>query len=782
MNRAAKRQQKKLSRKAALKTRGQPPRPAGATARGAPADYNTQLIQKGLQLQMAGRAPEAEAIYRQILHSKPSHADANHLLGVLAKQSGDQAAAMELISKAIDSDRNQPMYHNNLGSVFGEMGRLEAAAASYRKAIALKPDFPDAHYNLAGVSAHFGRLDEAIAGYRKAISARPDYVDAHFKLAFVLHQAGRLDEAAASYQKTLALAPDYADAHANLGAIFRSIGRPNDAFAHCGTAVVLKPDFDPFWNGLAISLEAIRFTSADDDAFQILLQLLERPMVSPNLIARPILSALQSHPETARILALTGHTNGDAANTAIELAARLSGIPLLLRLLALSVINDQELEAWLTQIRHDLILTLAGEDRDAAPETDANTDAGIDRALPFLAALALHCFTNEYVFSETAEETAAVEDIQNRIGTLLTDGHAVPPALVAALGAYRPLYQQSWADDLLHQDWPGDMLEVIRRQIAEPREEKALAGQLPCLTPIENAVSISVRAQYEENPYPRWTKTTLESTPRSIQDVLQGPPLHFDMGAFDPIDAPEILVAGCGTGRHALTAAAIFAGARVLAVDLSLASLGYAARQTRALGFTNIEFAQADIMELGRLDRRFDLVESSGVLHHLGDPLAGWKVLVDRLRPGGFMKIALYSELAREPVVAARALIAKKGYAGTPEDIRRCREDIRQMAGDGNAVMAELAGLIDFYGLSMCRDLIFHVQEHRFTLPQIEAALATLGLEFLGFELGDLDAFRRFKTANPEPGATASLTKWHAFELENPRTFARMYQFWCRKP
>ncbi|MDH3236033.1 MAG: class I SAM-dependent methyltransferase, partial [Alphaproteobacteria bacterium] len=448
-------------------------------------------------------------------------------------------------------------------------------------------------------------------------------------------------------------------------------------------------------------------------------------------------------------------------------------IALLLRLLSLSVINDHDLEQWLTHLRRALILDIAGRDTDALEEYVGGQ--------PFLAALALHCFTNEYVFAETVEETTAVERFQDRIGRLLADGRAAPPVLVAVLGAYRPLYRQPWADDLLGPDRAGDIAEVIRRQIAEPREEEALRGGLPCLTPIENAVSKSVRAQYEENPYPRWIKTTLESNPRSITDVLQGPPLHFDTRAFDPIDALEVLVAGCGTGQHALVTASNFLNARVLAVDLSLASLGYAARQARALGFSNIELAQADIMELGCLDRRFDLVESSGVLHHLGDPIAGWRTLVDLLRPGGFMKIALYSETAREPVVAARALIAEKGYAGTPEDIRRCREDIRRMAAGGNAVMAELAGLQDFYGLSMCRDLLFHVQEHRFTLPQIETALALLGLDFLGFELGDPDALRRFREAHPEPGAMTSLADWHAFELENPRTFARMYQFWCRK-
>jgi hypothetical protein len=96
--------------------------------------------------------------------------------------------------------------------------------------------------------------------------------------------------------------------------------------------------------------------------------------------------------------------------------------------------------------------------------------------------------------------------------------------------------------------------------------------------------------------------------------------------------------------------------------------------------------------------------------------------------------------------------------------------------------MAELAGMLDFYGLSNCRDLIFHVQEHRFTLPQIDDALRALGLDFLGFELGDGDAMKRFRAQNPEPGALASLAKWHDFECENPRVFSRMYQFWCRKP
>ncbi len=240
-------------------------------------------------------------------------------------------------------------------------------------------------------------------------------------------------------------------------------------------------------------------------------------------------------------------------------------------------------------------------------------------------------------------------------------------------------------------------------------------------------------------------------------------------------------MAGCGTGQHALVTASRFLNPRVLAVDLSLSSLSYASRKTKEFGFPNFEYAQADIMELGNLGRRFDLIGCAGVLHHLGDPLAGWRILVDLLRPGGLMKIGLYSETARQDIVSGRALIAEKGYTTSPDDIRRCRQDIIAMAEDGNPKMASICNKRDFFSLSDCRDLLFHVQEHRFTLPQIEAALKDLKLDFLGFEIPNQSLLTKFRESHPSSCALTSLSLWHEFELENPGTFQGMYQFWCKK-
>ncbi len=321
----------------------------------------------------------------------------------------------------------------------------------------------------------------------------------------------------------------------------------------------------------------------------------------------------------------------------------------------------------------------------------------------------------------------------------------------------------------------------MRRHITEPLEERSLGSRIPCITAIEDSISQAVREQYEENPYPRWIKAGLAHKSRSLGAVLRGSPLFFDLADDIAPERPEILMAGCGTGQHALYTTSRFSNARVLAVDLSLNSLSYAMRKSTELGFSNIEYVQGDILKLGELGRQFDLIGCAGVLHHLGDPLAGWQVLVDLLRPRGVMKIGLYSETARQHLIAGRSLIAEKGYSTSPKDIRRCRRDIQSMAKNGNAEMAKICNGQEFFSLSQCRDLLFHVQEQRFTLPQIEKALKSLHLNFLGFEMEDRRTLSRFNEYHPNRDCLTSLSLWHEFELENPDTFSGMYQFWCQK-
>ena len=254
MNRAAKRRQKKLARKAAKNRRGHPRQPLGQGLGGAPASRFSELVQKGTQLHQAGRVHEAETIYRRVLDINPDHADANHLLGVLLLQAGNHAQAVDSISRAVAVAPDRPWYHSNLGAALQESGRLEEAVTSYRKALAIAPDDAAAHNNLGNVLEIMGRLEEAVASCHNALAIKPDYVAAHINLGNALRHLGRLEETIASYYKALATKPDCAEAHSNLGNALKDLGQLDEAVASYRQALAIKPDYADAHRNMSFTL------------------------------------------------------------------------------------------------------------------------------------------------------------------------------------------------------------------------------------------------------------------------------------------------------------------------------------------------------------------------------------------------------------------------------------------------------------------------------------------------------------------------------------------------
>ena len=217
----------------------------------------------------------------------------------------------------------------------------------------------------------------------------------------------------------------------------------------------------------------------------------------------------------------------------------------------------------------------------------------------------------------------------------------------------------------------------------------------------------------------------------------------------------------------------------MLGVDLSLASLAFAQRKLEELGVENVRLMQADILQLDELDQRFDVIECTGVLHHMSDPIEGWKTLCGLLRPGGFMHVALYSKIGRRNISRVQAGLAKQGCGTSAVHIRNCRHAlIRDVPQFGEM----LASFHDFYCVSGFRDMLLHEREHQFTIPQIKAVLADLDLEFLGF-MGDGDEWAKpYRTSFPDDPEMRSLDNWQEVEAANPNTFVSMYRFWVRKP
>jgi tetratricopeptide (TPR) repeat protein len=217
---------------------------AGGRASGAAASDPrvAGLFAAGLAHHQAGRLAQAETLYRETLALQPDHADALHLLGVLASQIGRHDVAVDLIDRAIAIDRTSPRYHSNRGLALAGLQRFAEAMASYDRALALRPDDAETFYNRGNALLALGRPNEALGSYERALRARPDYAEALCNRGAALAALGRNEEAIASYDRVLAKQPTHVEALSNRGNALKALGRFDDALESYDRALAARPD------------------------------------------------------------------------------------------------------------------------------------------------------------------------------------------------------------------------------------------------------------------------------------------------------------------------------------------------------------------------------------------------------------------------------------------------------------------------------------------------------------------------------------------------------------
>jgi protein O-GlcNAc transferase len=189
----------------------------------------------------AGRLDLAAEIYRRILAVAPTHADALHLLGVVAHQTGQHAVAVDYIGRAVSLLPTVAVYYHNLGEAYRALQNTPAAIDAYRRALTLNPNFPEALNGLGLALQTEGQLAAAMDCYQRTLQLRPDDAEATNNLARAFKEQGKLSEAAAWFQRAIELKPQLAEAHVNLGVVYKDQGRLAAAIACYQRAVTLKP-------------------------------------------------------------------------------------------------------------------------------------------------------------------------------------------------------------------------------------------------------------------------------------------------------------------------------------------------------------------------------------------------------------------------------------------------------------------------------------------------------------------------------------------------------------
>lgn len=598
------------------------------------------------------------------------------------------------------------------------------------------------------------RFDDARKTLEQSIALQKNPVALRY-MGVLCRFTRQLPEAVVWHQESLTLAPDDPATLSQLAETFFDAGDMLQACAYYAFAIRHDPANIAYLERFIGMSQRVSFVNYNEVVEEAIVTCLKTPQIDVYPLQALWFNTFLLHPA---IRYLYGPAEGllsgffdkrprDMLYDGIHLKPLLSPF-FLLGLRYLTVFNLQ-FEDFIGRLRRTLL-----------QKTNVTVEAlGKDSFAQLAGAVSHYTYNTEYIILPTKAEVALTDTVKQNIA-------AQPePHLIALYACYAPLHLLPNAREIEKSFAQSPIADVIALQLTEHFELQARRLEIPAITSIDDEVSKLVREQYEESPYPKWGKLPKWLVVEKPAEALR------QKGA-------QILVAGCGTGHEALQYAVLFPEAEVLAVDLSLTSMAYGMGKAREFGITNITFRQADILRLGEIGRQFDCIVSGGVLHHIKDMFRAWEVLTGMLKPGGVMKIALYSRTARRNLIACHDII-RKNYPGL--DLAGMR-DFRHNSDKivGKKLVASLSGFEDYYHLSMYRDMMFHVQERNLNLDEISDMLDKLGLGFVEFSIPQ-PVKTQYAAAFPADAPGGTLAHWAAFEKAAPDTFKACYIFWCRK-
>ena len=562
-----------------------------------------------------------------------------------------------------------------------------------------------------------GDLETAKQCFARAVKDEPGSALHRYHLSIVLEAAGELGPAAEQLAHALRLDPNRQDAAARLAALFRRPTSTNPRPARSRIDRVAERAAYNRVDQKAIANAVVRYFNVG-------------PMAKMVAVGRS-----QGWGEAARALCL-------------RRSGELLKDELFLELLRTSVLSDLDLERLLTAVRRILLLELP-------PERFA------DRALiGFSIALMQQCWINQFVWSVSKERHRLA---RGHVANLEEDGANWQAFLLHCL--CRPLAQVPAQASRIRRSRrlrPRALREAVAQRMAMENDERA-GGDHPYLGRSMILVNLTeVASFYEASPYPRWSSVIIHRNYRArFAHFLGGNRADFLQRPF------EVLIAGCGTGQQVVQSALQYGtNAKVLALDLSAASLGYASRMADAFGAGNVEFVRGDLGQVEtfgpRFAGRFQVIERLACWTlSMAEPFKGWKALLKSLAPGGFMRLGLcYSATARRHLTALRGDPAYPGPGCDDPALRVFRQALMERDDE---LARNARKFVDFWDTQSFRDMLLHVSEQTINLPEIASFLQDEGLTFRGFQLAKESqvAFWQRFPAEVWPGA---LQNWAAFE------------------
>ena len=713
-----------------------------------------KIINKAIQLQLMGNLLEAKQHYQNLINQGFNDHRVYSNYGVILQNEGNLKEAQLSYRKAIDLNPRNAEAHYNLGIILNNLGKLKDAEKSTRIAIELNPKFTNAYYNHGKICKDLGKLKDAEISARKAIELNPNFANGHTNLGSIFRDLGRLKDAESSTRTAIELKPNNQEAYFNLGFILNDIGQSQEALDSYLKVIDINDKFKNIYPTITKFLKDSDLSKLNKLKLKKILNiLLERNDVSHKELFKVLYFLYKDE-----IKNKLEYLYSDFSNNELIFEDKM-----LINALDKTIFSDLQLESLLKSLRKKICFIIS-----------ENIKTLNNSKLDFIIALGKQCFLNEYIYTISEEENICLNNIINKC-----KNGEISKTKVSILSCYYPLYKLLDKIPLLNSfnSSHKGFKELIELQIKEPLKEIKLSKRIKSIGRINNNISKKVKSQYEENPYPRWKFGDYAgSHTMSIEKGINNEIKPNFISHKSVNEQLKVLIAGCGTGNQILQTQR-YKNVQITAIDLSLSSLAYAKRKINEIKIDNVELIQMDILNINLLDTQFDVIECGGVLHHMNKPEKGLKALLDVLKKDGFLKLGLYSKLARRDIVKAKEYISNKKLQPNEDDIRNFRQKV--ISGELRDLNS-LKTFKDFYSLSELRDLCFHAKEHRFTIDQLRETCINNKLEFLGFLLPQ--SFKSLYEKNfPEDKKQIDLKNWAKFEDQHPNTFSAMYQFWVSK-
>jgi ubiquinone/menaquinone biosynthesis C-methylase UbiE len=632
---------------------------------------------------------------------------------------------------------------------------LSMAKNALNKSLELNPADADSFNLLARIELEAGHLKSAEQAIGIALNIQPSNGGYHYSAGHIALAMRKLLKAEEAFTKAIQYAPKETRADVSLAYTLAESGKTVQAFKHYRELAKTQGEDVHIRSRLLECASQLNVDHYDSELEQDLLNYLSWNNMNRNQLASLTCSLLEHKFQLNQA--------GSASNF-----DDMANCPLLICALKFTLIKSELLEKLIMALRCELL--------------SFSTQKGQlpNQYIPLCEAIAHYGLRCEYIIPTTAAEdnmgTALKKIIDQSLLQIGCSPMDVSGALLLlamydtwqCLDNYKKLMK---FDDA---SWPD-----ISFAIKQCHDELIILGeyQFDAITTIPEALEHAVKGQYEKHPYPRW-QTLDYKTPTNYGQALinEFPGVKLPKHIFS--DKIDILVAGCGTGRHALNVAKYFNHVQVTALDISRSSLAYAQYKAKEFNINNISFKLADLTQLQKSSKKYNIIECSGVLHHIKEYKVALHALLQNLKPNGLIKISLYSERARKCVIQIRDTLKSEQSRLSDQQIKVLRHAVFQ--SDQFENINSVIKSDDFYSLSGTIDLLFHEYEERFTPLTIKDLCDEFDLNWLGFSSVPQDVKLKFHEFNADAADLNNLKQWDDFEEAYPATFATMFQFYCQ--